>query len=1067
MIPTKPAGVIWSDGQWKAIFHEGENVLVNAGAGSGKTAVLTERILEKLKRGIHLEDLIVLTFTKAAASEMKERLRKNIKKSIKAGYSLKDELDYIDQANIQTFDSFALSLVKKYHYLLGVDRNISIGDNIVFITSKNKFLDEIMEKMYTSNNQDFTNFINTFTTKNDNSIKQYILKVYNSLELITNKEEYLKNYNNNFYNLDKVKQNLNSLISHINYEKDNIKIRIKNLKNNINDEDLLNHIDDIYDSLIPLFKSSTYEEVLKNIDITLPTIPRKADFEEKEIVNLVKKNIKDVLSSIKKYLSADNEQQLIDEVFSTKSNVNIILYIIKQLDNKIKEYKKSLNLYEFLDIAKLAIKLMKENEDVRLLYKNKINEILIDEYQDTSDIQEELISLFENNNVYMVGDMKQSIYRFRNANPDIFKAKYNGFKNKSLGCAIDLSQNFRSREEVLKNINEIFSQVMDLDLGGVNYNNGHSLIFGNRAYEVNKPNQNYNLDILTYNMEDFEDFNANEVEAFITGRTILRMIKDRFKVYDKNTSKYRDVLYSDFVILTSDKNQYDLYKKIFEYLKIPLVIHKDTPFVKSDEIYVIKNLLKVVYSLADNEYFKNNFKDSLISVLRSFILEIDDKLISKIYFDDIIEGLKLHCNDIYLKLINLSKNIRNASVREILSQIYYDFNIYDRLISLGNVEERENKLNYLLTKFNDLSLMGYTIKDCINYLEEVINNNLDIEYTTSANVSDDVVSAMSIHKSKGLEFSICFYLGLFSKFNLSELNDRILFDQEYGLILPVFDEGLKDTFYKTLLKLKVKKEEISERLRVLYVALTRAREKMIIVVPEFNKPVNYFKEQIPLADRLNYNSFYNIFMSLKYKLKSYISRAFLGERQISKDYEKKPKLSSIVSNNECDKIKLKEVHLKKQILDKARASMNVKSIKSKEEIDSLNFGTYIHKYLEIIDWSQDVFNQIDNFSISNNVKEKLKIFFNSDLIKNLDIENVYHEYEFKYQVDDTLIFGIVDLIIETNDYLIIIDYKLSDINKEEYITQINTYVNYLKTISSKTIIGYLYSILKSEFKKIN
>ena len=404
----------WTKEQELAINTEGSNIIVSAGAGSGKTAVLTERVITKLKKGVHINELLILTFTNNAAAEMKERIKKAISKIPE----LAEEMNLIESASITTFDAYVLSLVKKYHYYLNLDAGLSIIDSSIIKSEKKKIIDNIFEVKYKENNQKFINFVTKYCVKNDKNLRNKILSLDSSLDLLINKEDYLNSYIESYYsneNLEKLFLSYESLILN----------KINSIKNSL--ENLGYEIEEktyqkFSDVLSPLINRKTYENIRLSLDFTMPRLPNGSG----EKAKYYKTQISEITKSIKE-LCYFNKDVLLNNLKSTKDDAEIIVDIIKDLHNQTEQYKYSKNMFEFNDISKLAIKLIKSNELVRENLKNSFKEIMIDEYQDTSDMQETFISLIENNNVYMVGDVKQSIYRFRNANPDIFKIKYNKY----------------------------------------------------------------------------------------------------------------------------------------------------------------------------------------------------------------------------------------------------------------------------------------------------------------------------------------------------------------------------------------------------------------------------------------------------------------------------------------------------------------------------------------------------------------------------------------------------------------------------------------------------------------
>lgn len=1059
MIPIKPKNVFWSDEQWRAIFDSGKSILVNAGAGSGKTAVLTQRIIEILKNNIGLDRLVVLTFTKAAASEMKERVRKQLMKIVATNPKLSKQLDYIDQAAIQTFDAFALSLVKRYHYLLGVNKNINIGDKVILALKRKEIITAVFNELYESKNQDFLDLISTFSVKKDDLVREYIYNICIKIDLLANSEEFLENYLAHFYSEEFLDARINEFDELIKFDIERIRLRLQNIENIVSDDKLVSFYEDLKSSLTDILAARTYKGYLDCINTSLPRMPAKIEDEDEKIkVKYERDQITKLINKIKDNLVYSSSDEIKEELISTKRFSKVIIEIVREVNIRYLKAKEALNLYDFLDIAKMAVRLFRENNDLRNYYKSNLYEILVDEYQDTSDIQEELISLISNNNVYMVGDMKQSIYRFRNANPDIFKNKYDNFKDNPAAAAIDLSKNFRSRREVLNNINKVFQETMSPTLGGVDYNDNHALEFGNKKYDENIANENYDFEIFTYSYAE-DGLTTSEKEAFIVANDIKNKIEAKYQIYDKDLNIVRDARFSDFTILVSEKSKFELYKKIFEYKNLPLVIHKEEDFVRSNEIYVIKNILRAIYSLLDFEYYKDNFKDAIYSVLRSFLIEATDKDISLIFIGDIKEGLNLRFKTFYSKLTNIARKVEKCTLSDILDLIYQEFDIYVKIVKLGNVNEIENKLNFLLDKFKELDSSGYNLLAAINYLEVLINEGYDIETSEVGKIDDSAINIMTIHKSKGLEFPVCYYVELSSRFKTTESNDRIVFDKVYGLVFPVFKEGLRDTIYKSLLKNKYLVEEISERLRLFYVALTRAKEKMILVSPEFDD-VTDFSEEIPLVERLNYNSFYSILNSLKTTLALYIKSTLVNGSLEYKDLKK-----GILEVKKTTPIEIRSVNVKKELEEKEIASSASKKLLDKETIKLMEFGTLIHSYLELIDYKLDLDSQLNKLNLDENQKAKIRSFYDIDIFKK-NIINIYHEYQFSYSLDNILYKGIIDLIVELEDELIIIDFKLSNLEKKEYKLQLEAYYNYLKNTTNKKVKAYLYSVINEELRLI-
>ena len=342
MIPMKPNNGTWTDDQWRAIYEDGSNILVSAGAGSGKTAVLTERVIRKIKDGISVSNLLVLTFTNEAAKEMKDRIRKAIIKN-----NLTKELNLLESAYITTFDSFALSLVKKYHYALKISKNITNIDSSIVNIKKNQIIENIFEKYYKENDK-FCDFINIYGDKDDKKIKEAIIDISNELDKKIEKEKYLKEYIQNNYNEKYLKNLITEYQNYILETKSEILDLYNNLLSNLENK----QAEKLINCMQELIESTTYEEIKNSI----PVLPRlKLDEEIKPLKEELKKKI-DNLNNLTKY---ESTLKIYSSLLLTKDYTEIITKIILELDKQINEYKKTYDAYEFNDIAIMAIKIIK------------------------------------------------------------------------------------------------------------------------------------------------------------------------------------------------------------------------------------------------------------------------------------------------------------------------------------------------------------------------------------------------------------------------------------------------------------------------------------------------------------------------------------------------------------------------------------------------------------------------------------------------------------------------------------------------------------------------------------
>ncbi len=1005
--------------QLEAINTDGSNIIVSAGAGSGKTAVLTERVIRKLKQGVDVNRLLILTFTNEAANEMKSRIRDSIIKN-----NLDKQLDLLEQAYITTFDSFTLSLVKKYNYLLNVSDNLKIVDSNMITIYKYSILDEITESMY--GNILFDKLINDLCLKDDKIIKNFIINISNKIDLEVDKEAYLDNYLNKYYSQEYYEELLNKYNNIIKNKITELQKIYDELVSYIDDK-LINKIDEY---IRPLVNGNSYDEFV------LFTKMSSVRFSKMDEVGIKYKELfKDKINEIKELLRYSSSDEIISGIKMTYDYTSVIINIIRELDKKVWEYKNKLNIYEFNDISHMAIRIVKENSLVREEIKKMFNEIMIDEYQDTSTIQETFINYIGNNNIYMVGDIKQSIYRFRNANPYIFQEKYNKYGSGIDGIKIDLIKNFRSRHETLNNINEIFNLIMDDEVGNANYLKEHNMVYGNTSYDNEDTGVNNNLEIYNYEMNEEDEYTKEEKELFIISEDIKEKIKNNYQVFDKKTGKLRCIKYSDICIIT-DRNKYLVnYKKILEYQEIPSVIYMDEVLTNDSIFLVMKNLLDLVWHVKIKNY-DNKFRYLFTSIARSFLFNYSDDEIYQIhksrkYFSDLIINL---CNKVDIDM----------PIVELINDIIRIFNIYDKLTILSDIEKNIIKISNFIDLCSDINNLGYNIEEIIKYLDDV--NKMDLEVKCSVNTNGgDAIKIMNIHKSKGLEFSLCYFTGMHNKFTIKEISSKLLISNKYGIIMPYLEnDELKNTIIRDLYIEDYYNEEISEKIRLFYVALTRCREKMIIVTSLLPDRCGY-NHLVPYIDRMKYRSFLDILNSI-----SVIDKYVINKKANYTHAYNDIKLKEIINNNSKELIIKKEIDLKYEKIQNKHFSKDNKKIFDKNSLKAMEYGTKIHQEMEYADFRNNS---------NQNVVNLLKQIDNNFI-------NTYHEYEFCYLDNKKLYNGVIDLMIEYKDMLYIIDYKLKNIDDEAYISQLAGYKRFMQTVTNKKIKTFLYGIYDNKLMEV-
>lgn len=1030
--------------QKEAITKSGKNIIVSAGAGSGKTFVLKERVLNKIKNNINVNQLIILTFTNNAAGEMKDRIRK----IINSHPEVKDQANLLDSAYITTFDSFAQSLVKKYNYLLNINKDFTIIDTNIVDMELNRILEQIFMNYYASNNPLFNELIDNYCYKNDTELKKCIINIYHSLLNVIDRTSLLNNYLETYFEKEKIDELIEDY-NKIIFQKIDELIPLYS--------DLLDHTID--DKALEKNKQKFLAiSCIKNKDDIEDTLSLSIARNGKKIVydddaQEVKNKISSIEKEVKELIRYD-DCELIEQYLQTKNSVSIVIDILKELDKRILEFKNEHNSYEFADIAFKAIELVKNYPDVCEEIKNNTKEIMIDEYQDTNDIQEEFISYIQNNNVYMVGDVKQSIYRFRNANPYIFKTKYDDYKNGINGYKIDLTNNFRSRKEVINNINSLFSSIMFDQIGGADYKKEHQMNFGKQEYENKKmKDYDYDMKILNYTNSKYSLYDQAEIESFIIAKDIINKMNNNISIMDSN-DELKPLQYGDFCILIDKSKNFDKVKKILEYFHIPATIYKDISIQKDDEVFILKNLITLLIHIKEHNY-NAQFKHAYMSIGRSYIYKINDNELFDIFQNNSFED-----TDLFKKLSNLVKELDSLSNKEILYKLIDDFDFFEKIITVGDIKERSSKLEYFTNQANDLNKFGLDIYSLETYFNQIIESDNELKMG-GKNSSKNSVKIMTIHASKGLEFPFVYLPFLNSSFK-SRKKNRIRFSSKYGFILPYNDGKIEDTFINTLDNNTELIENISEKIRLLYVAITRAREQFIMI-NQFNDkidPVNH----IFSSNLLICNSYQDILSMLKNSISKYVVNIDINSLNLTKEYTiiEDSNYNSLITNN--DKIiNIKELDLTNKIMVSKHFSKPLSKIMDKEFKSRLDYGTRMHYIFEVYDFK----NNNNNLDITDEEKKEIEVFLSNDLVKNIKNAKIYKEHEIMYKDNESAYHGFIDLLLEYSDHFDIIDYKLSNVDSKEYALQLNGYRKYIENKYNKPTNMYLYSIKKHIFKKID
>lgn len=897
----------WTNEQLQAIKTRRCNLLVAAAAGSGKTAVLVERIIRIItdeENPVDIDKLLVVTFTSAAASEMRERIAAAISKALEKSPNSKNlqrQLTLLSRANITTMHSFCLDVIKNYFYTIDLDPSFRIGDETEATLIKNEILEELFEEYYEEDNEEFKDLIEAYSgSKDDLKLKEMILSLYRFSMSGPWPEQWLveKAEDFNISTIDDLDKSpwVKVLKDSLRVELEGFLNMYKKAINIINDTDglepYLEAFNSDYDYLERAYASlnenlnSIYIALNSITFIKLKTVKKNQVSDEnaqntvKSIRDSVKKKIKSLIESTFEF----TPQEALDGIIGVYPFMKSLASVTLEFSKRFNEKKREKNILDFNDLEHLCLKILIDRDENNNIIPSKVaehfmeffDEVLVDEYQDSNNVQETIIDLvsrrrFEESNVFMVGDVKQSIYRFRQAKPELFLDKYNRYslEEGSNDRKIQLYKNFRSREEVIEGVNYIFKMVMSQTVGELEYTDEEALNLGASFEEVNDDESivggEIELHILDKSgiikekvedsfddddeiaKEEEEDIDGITLEAKIVAKRIKELfeIKDgkRFKVFDKDTKEYRDVKYKDIVILLrATKNWAEIFLDELGSEGIPVYADTGSGYFESIEIRTIMSLLKII---------DNPLQDvPMIATLRSPICgftaeELSDlRLLNKdLYFYELIkevsegiheinEELKFKCSKFIDDLSKWRERAIYTPIDEFIWYLYMDTAFYGYVGAMPNGKLRQANLKILFQRakqYESTSFKG--LFNFINFINKLRKSSGDMGSAKVLGENEDVVRIMSIHKSKGLEFPVVFTSGMGKQFNLMDLSNSILYHEELGFgpnFVNLETRNSYSTLAKEAIKKRIRLETLSEEMRILYVAFTRAKEKLII-----------------------------------------------------------------------------------------------------------------------------------------------------------------------------------------------------------------------------------------------
>lgn len=859
-----------SEGQKLAIDTKDKNILVSAAAGSGKTFVLTQRVLSRIINDKwNIDSFLIVTFTRDAAAEMKDRITKSIESKLndvdnnELRQHLEKQLVLINKANISTIDSFCANVIRQNFHKIDLDlgyRNITQNEAI---TLKKQAIDNVFEKLLAEKNADFDKFYNMFCDKNrDDNVEKMIYKLFEYADNSPYPNKWLDQCTEKYESADSFYDSIwyKANIKKVNDAINNAKIYINKAVEILRDFDKPSVIEKVYLAIQDFenaLKLGGLEELRKQKLSFQLRYPKNFDGLYNEKVALMKRYVffsKKELNNALSYASMSKEK--VEILY--KNIKPIVIQLVKTTKLFTQEYKQlklENQLADFNDISHYCLNILRDSNgtttDIAREYQNKYKEIIIDEYQDSNYLQEDILTAVSSieqgrNNIFMVGDVKQAIYKFRLTTPKIFMDKYNSYVgDNDKEQLILLSENYRSRAVVLDACNIIFKQIMDVNLGNVNYTDDVAL---NPKANFPQPDSNINIstntELLiadTCNQKEVNyKFDAKTGEAKIVAKRIYDMLYTKpLYIYDKDNENYRPVKKSDIVILVRKRTNAEVFYNELNSAGISCIFEKSNPLYKTTEVKNIISLLKVIDNPIDDIEIINLLHSPIYALTFDEITTLRLNNRQMPFYNSVKEYAKSDNKiaDILNKFLNDINYYRdyaiNNSITDLITEIYEKSNYFYYVgISSENGQDnlrlfKEKAMEFESLNHNDLHSFINNIN--IDLSDDVEDKDM-VSTVSTLSENDDVVRIMTIHKSKGLEFPVVFVSQLHEKID-NGYKENFIYDRELGIGLKYIDQTERIRYktppFDTILE-KYTADENSETLRLLYVALTRAREKLII-----------------------------------------------------------------------------------------------------------------------------------------------------------------------------------------------------------------------------------------------
>lgn len=895
-------GVQWTKEQQEVIRLRDRNILVSAAAGSGKTAVLVERILSKITDNTHPADidrLLIMTFTRAAAGEMKERISAVIEKALgedPENEHLQRQTTLLHTAQITTIDGFCAYIIRNYFHLIGLDPGYRTADEGELKLLRGDVVKALLEEHYAQKDEKFQKFVECFATgKSDENLGDLIQKLYEMAMSNPFPEEWLQKCLGDYRieSLEELRETewMKMLWDAVGDELQEAELLIREARNVCAEadgpylyEDALNSDLILVRDLQELAEKRDYNgtvKVLVKPSFARLSTKKALDVEEqkKQRVKELRDEEKGILKELGQRYFQSSEEEILEMIRYVREPIEILIELTIQFMEQFGTAKREKNILDFTDMEHFALQILmtKEGEEIHMSQaarelSAKYDEVLVDEYQDSNFVQELLTTavsgwINQKKNIFMVGDVKQSIYRFRLARPELFMEKYKSYSTEEAKeQRIDLHKNFRSRAQVLESVNFIFRQIMGEDLGGVAYDKDAALYPG-ASFPEGESEEFVKTEVLLIEKDgeeladvqesadagaqgsqmELENQNAQELEALAIAQRIQEIV-GKEQIVDKETREYRPVEYGDIVILLRTAYGWaETFREVLASQGIPVYCTSRTGYFSALEIVTVLNYLKVC---------DNPLQDiPLMGVLRSPIVGCTSQELAelRIHYPKglLYESLTAYVGEssktdfltekdfLKLKLSNflqLLEKVRNMAaytpVHELILYVLKETGYGNYARALPGGEQRFANLTMLVEKAMDYEKTSYRgLFNFVRYIEQLQAYEVDYGEVNLTGAGNTAVEIMTIHKSKGLEFPVVFVAGMGKQFNFQDMNAGLLLHPELGIgadaVIPE-KRVIASSLNKQIIRRQLLKESLGEELRVLYVAMTRAKEKLIL-----------------------------------------------------------------------------------------------------------------------------------------------------------------------------------------------------------------------------------------------